>query len=965
LLLRWTCCCLRPLHWFAKTRLRARWDNELQELLPNPRKLALTNKDLCERLRLEVWMRMMMPEFFAFLILLSLLIATLNQEASVGDIYELRQKLHTMYALDSLQEVEAFSDVYQFLYNYVDASESLDPLNRELYVNMTVSEDGKEVTLQKTRPFFQTMSMVMPPLMATSRADRIFCDGFADETFDRVYSLRRIEYQYGLEPWRVNLVSDEGHEQRLLAARESQSAEWGSTLLTCVDRSKTNGTMPAHLAEDLHNEPMTIEGQQFFGDVTISKRDILAYMGYNVNYPNLETHPDCVFPEPVPLEAGVETDPVTPDNVAERCEFTGKMWLDQQTQDVRVRSFFYTPVLEYFTMLDVQIKVSQTGALQPSSRIHTFQQLNRTSRFAVWQSLMVVLLLITLLQFALMIRRMRKKAHYRKTFPSLVGRRTKSEVFSDAGCVTLHVFVLAYVLVRISQGTFSADIWDILGKLDSARGNMSGLEIAEELMVKIDHQEVQVSVSFIVILWSIMQLINYLSVHPRMGLLWNTIQRVLDELVHFVLVFFLLLFMLCMLGTLCFGAHLEEFSSLGKTLATGVFWALGQFEQGSEGDLPTWQLRVLYWIWVITYLVVMFLFLLNFLLAIVVEGYGGAIKVYQDMVCEENFMEDVWILCWFQAHFRLFRWPSRTAILEVLVTLPPSQTQVTFEDILPAFAWRGTEEKTKAEAARFLLLYSWWMPQLEVGDCQQPRLSTRAKQHEELHYGSSCCLTDEVHPQAVATTPVEQRRQQQQLQQQPPPQHASTPSTATAASSHSASSQSAAAAAAAVGGGGGAVPLKPAVQALAAELAGPQLSNSSPELAEELRQMKAALASLWLMEDQQGMPQPQPQLPLQKELQQEPKLRQLQLPTPQQQPPTPQQQQQSTSLPAVHASAPPPHHTRLVEAVPLPPAPQPSVPPPPPEAPLPSQIPFPAAGRLGALPSLRSRPPPTEPEELS
>mmetsp|Transcript_45757 Transcript_45757/g.106243 ORF Transcript_45757/g.106243 Transcript_45757/m.106243 type:complete len:869 (+) Transcript_45757:79-2685(+) len=686
-----------PVSSWCRHRARSHWAAELQKELGSSGRLSVSTKDMQERLRLEVWMRMMMPEFCCFLILLCVLIGTLNHEVSVGNVYSIREMISTHFELESLQEVSTFQGVYEWLYHHVEAAERLDPLNTDEYIDAYVLNDSQYVSLVQQKAYYEAITIVMPPVVATARADRIRCEGFADNDFDRIYCLRRIE-RAGWDPERVTLTSVEGNVEVFEDNGQQQDREspWGSTLLTCVDRSSDNETMPWYFGAEYGLTPLSISGKQFFGDATISKRDILAYMGYDMH--SNSTTVDCLL--------------ATLDNVADVCEYTGKTWLDHQTKAVRVRTFFYTPVMELFTLLDVEILVSQTGALVPSSRVHTFQQLTHTYRYPVWQLLMGLQVVTLFFQFVFMARRMVKRSHYRATFTNTVPARTMTEVFSDVGCVCLHLFYLVYALMRSSRNQFGSNVWEILEKLDNNLGEVSSVDVADELAEYIWQSETVTVVNFVLILWSIMQLINYLSVHPRLGLLWNTIAKVMDELLHFSLVFALFLFMLCMLGTLSFGSHLEDFSSLSKTLATGIFWALGQFEQGNESNLPTWNLRALYWVWVITYLVVMFLFLLNFLLAIVVEGYGAAIKVYQDMVCEENFLEDFWNLIWFQVHFRLFRWPSRTTLLQQLVRLPQCQEAFTAEDIMPAFEFVTAEER-KAEATRFLMLYCKWMPQLK------------------------------------------------------------------------------------------------------------------------------------------------------------------------------------------------------------------------------------------------------------
>jgi len=111
------------------------------------------------------------------------------------------------------------------------------------------------------------------------------------------------------------------------------------------------------------------------------------------------------------------------------------------------------------------------------------------------------------------------------------------------------------------------------------------------------------------------RLILATAVHPRIGLLPSTLKNGSDDLLHFIMIFMLLYLLFALLGTWILGASREDFADFRTSCATQLDMTLGGVPDG-------WSEETNVLIFVTLHFVVFFFFLLNFLLAIIVEAYS-------------------------------------------------------------------------------------------------------------------------------------------------------------------------------------------------------------------------------------------------------------------------------------------------------------------------------------------------------
>ena len=128
-------------------------------------------------------------------------------------------------------------------------------------------------------------------------------------------------------------------------------------------------------------------------------------------------------------------------------------------------------------------------------------------------------------------------------------------------------------------------------------------------------QALQDDLVFAVLLAMIVRLIIATSVHPRVGLLPAALKYGFSDLHHFAIMFVMLYVLFALLGTLFLGSTRKEFVDFKTTCETQVSLMIG--------DLPEdWTTSYKLVVFVGIHFFVFFFFLLNFLLAIIVEAYS-------------------------------------------------------------------------------------------------------------------------------------------------------------------------------------------------------------------------------------------------------------------------------------------------------------------------------------------------------
>ena len=207
------------------------------------------------------------------------------------------------------------------------------------------------------------------------------------------------------------------------------------------------------------------------------------------------------------------------------------------------------------------------------------------------------------------------------------------------------------------------------------------------------------TLALILMFLCLLRLVASISVHPRVSLITGTLVHSGDDLAHFVFTFLIIFVALAALGTWSFGDELNEYNSLGATFMTQ--WSNMISGTVPEGYGDNWRLGLYGFIFVI----IAFLLLLNFLLAIIVEAYIKVKEAIERQETENSFPTDV--VCVLIAQFLQwrYRWPHYSKITQAIVeagTDSDEEELVAAED-LPIFATKESWESFY----QFYSVFNW------------------------------------------------------------------------------------------------------------------------------------------------------------------------------------------------------------------------------------------------------------------
>ena len=117
-----------------------------------------------------------------------------------------------------------------------------------------------------------------------------------------------------------------------------------------------------------------------------------------------------------------------------------------------------------------------------------------------------------------------------------------------------------------------------------------------------------------------LQLIKTLDFHPRVGIISRTLIRSRWDLLYFILIFSLLLFLYAFIGFFLHSDNDENFENIPTAAIMLLKMTAGLYDDESERSV---QNVLYYWVWMI----ISFFLMLNFLLAIIVDNYNDVADV--------------------------------------------------------------------------------------------------------------------------------------------------------------------------------------------------------------------------------------------------------------------------------------------------------------------------------------------------
>jgi len=355
-------------------------------------------------------------------------------------------------------------------------------------------------------------------------------------------------------------------------------------------------------------------------------------------------------------------------------------WLDLQTDELTVSTLIYTEGVEIFTSVSLTFTMDLAGNIHVRNKMISYRDLINNAK--IWFiTLLTLVMLGSLLNIFLSIVQMKRDPECRCT----------SQIFELVTRSGLCAYCMILLITWSQQLPMSKEYDDLLHTLLDFHGADFEAAIQRYFDVKtIIWSETQWLmkhrlVSYVVCYVQFIQLMLYFGVHPRMGVLTLTVYRALSQLVHFAIVFLCIFLMLAFMAHWMLGGQIKEFLSFDAAVKSQARMLFGEFIHAENAGELDGAMEAMYWIYALTFMIVIFFLLLNFFLAIVVDAF---IKVQQDErddVTEMTFGSDIVDVVKTRIAYTRHGWPSQLEVLKTLNSYIQSQidfekSQSTFQD---------------------------------------------------------------------------------------------------------------------------------------------------------------------------------------------------------------------------------------------------------------------------------------------
>jgi hypothetical protein len=174
------------------------------------------------------------------------------------------------------------------------------------------------------------------------------------------------------------------------------------------------------------------------------------------------------------------------------------------------------------------------------------------------------------------------------------------------------------------------------------------------------------------------------SAHPRIALITATLSVAISDMCHFFFIFGLVFYGFAVIASWRFGGAREDLKSVTSTLYTqfdSMLGAPGYFGL-SQAQTENWE----YTVYCFLFHTVTFFFMLNFVLAIIVDSYGTVMATINESVVAQDMVSDLVAAIRTKYMSMRYGWPKRKNMLKHIETVgatflnPPELEELGFRN---------------------------------------------------------------------------------------------------------------------------------------------------------------------------------------------------------------------------------------------------------------------------------------------
>lgn len=332
-------------------------------------------------------------------------------------------------------------------------------------------------------------------------------------------------------------------------------------------------------------------------------------------------------------------------------------WIDDLTSEVTIMMLLYTPGLENLSLLRIRFVFSETGRAQSYCMIQTHTILRDRPDFTEWLALNCAFLALTLCRAFWVIC----GGHDRK--------RWKGAKLLDFNMAfLLSVYTIFAIHRRYNVKSLLDKITPLVNSFYAVTDTRSiqqieqtmekYFQVLDEVSAHVETEDTVQFVAYILILCSLAQLMCYMSVHPRIAVLIQTVRRAADGVFHFMIVFLMMFFVFAWLACWSFGPDRDMFASIMYAAIMCLQMLTGEFPFE-----PAWKVTLTQQIWYICYIFLVFFLAVSVFLAIIVDSFSTVKRETVDLDhTERNVLVDLISLLHRWLWAKVLGWPNHRAL---------------------------------------------------------------------------------------------------------------------------------------------------------------------------------------------------------------------------------------------------------------------------------------------------------------
>ncbi|EKX42859.1 hypothetical protein GUITHDRAFT_140993 [Guillardia theta CCMP2712] len=381
-------------------------------------------------------------------------------------------------------------------------------------------------------------------------------------------------------------------------------------------------------------------------------------------------------------------------------------FIDSLTESVQVILVFFTPTNGITTVLSIAADFASTATVSVSYKIQHFEALEggRLIGYITAQALVLINVAILLTNAKRVLLWMARRVQRRGGGEEEEKEGSYSSWFTTWVEILSAGAVLVYICLsfrnKIDSANYTKSLLQQFGSIPWASPEVSieskkvsFFRYVSDLLSTIEWEASLNTLCNIILVVNLLRVIQCTSLHPRLALLTGTLQRALDDLWHAALLTGVLMMCFAGIATWKFGNTRDDFGTFEVALQTEFEMLFGQFP-------ADWTSTREMQLFTVLYTLIVFLLILNFLLAIIVEAYMGLRTAVMELETEQEFLTDL-LDCFHSLFYRcVYGWPSSKKLGKVLGEWQ-AKFAISFEDLQSTGLFRNKEA-----IGKFIKFYS-------------------------------------------------------------------------------------------------------------------------------------------------------------------------------------------------------------------------------------------------------------------